>query len=233
VVESAGPSGNVLGRNLRARARVLVCTAIGAAAWLAMPWEWRESTRVLTGWNLGAGLYILSTLLLVPGKSQDEIRQHALDADEGRFVALTFSCLAATAALVAIVAQLGAVKDAKGIYYATHLALAGVTVATSWSFMHLIFAQHYAHEFFIERDAEMAVPEEFRGGLVFPGTREPTFSDFLYFAFIIGVASQTADVEISTSTMRRISLAHSLLSFVFNTAILALTINVASGLISS
>jgi uncharacterized membrane protein len=228
-----GPgTGGVVVRNIRARARLLSSIAIGAALYLALPAEWRSSTRALIGWNTAATLYVAASFFLTSGARPDDIRRHALDADEGRIVALALAIVAAVAAFVAIVAQLTAVKEAKGVYHAMHLALACVTIVSAWTFTHLMFAQHYAHEYFIERESELTLPEEFRSGLHFPGAREPAYSDFVYFAFVIGVASQTADVEITSSVMRRISLLHSLLSFVFNTAILALSINIASGLIA-
>ena len=118
-----------------------------------------------------------------------------------------------------------------GLMKGLHLGLAALTIVTSWAFIHIIFAQHYAHEYFIERASEKSLPEEFRGGLHFPGAGAPDYFDFVYFSFIIGVASQTADIEICSPPMRRVSLVHSLVSFFFNTTILALMINIASGLV--
>ena len=223
---------NVFVRNIRARGRLVLSVAIGVAVYFVMPDEWRDSTRALVGWNVAATLYVVAAFFMLSGADAEDIKRYAIDADEGRFIALTLACVAATAAFVAIVDQLTAVKDSKGIYHAMHLTLAFATIVSAWTFTHLMFMQHYAHEYFIERDSELELPEEFRGGLCFPGTKTPAYSDFAYFAFVIGVASQTADVEITTSVMRRLSLVHSLLSFVFNTAILALTINIASGLIA-
>ena len=98
------------------------------------------------------------------------------------------------------------------------------TVALSWTFIHLMFALHYAHAFY-QRDHEGGD----RGGLMFPGETQPDYWDFLHFALIIGVACQTADVQISDRGVRRLSSVHSLTAFVFNTVIVALAVNLAVG----
>jgi uncharacterized membrane protein len=93
------------------------------------------------------------------------------------------------------------------------------------------YALHYAHEYFDEYFTEPGKPAAERGGLVFPGTGNPGYFDFLYFSYVIGVASQTADVNITSPAMRRVALVHCVLAFFFNSAVLALTINIAAGLI--
>ena len=112
-----------------------------------------------------------------------------------------------------------------------HLILAFGTVVSAFVFIHLVFTQHYAHEFFILRASEVSLPEEARGGLRFPYTAKPTFADFAYYAFVIGCACQTADVETTSSPMRTVTVIHGVLSFFFNTSVLALTINISSSLI--
>ena len=106
-------------------------------------------------------------------------------------------------------------------------ALALATVALSWTFVQVIFALHYAHRFY-SADAKGGD----RKGLMFPGERTPDYWDFLHFAVIIGVANQTADVQIAERGLRRLSTLHSLTAFVFNTVILALAVNLAVSLLS-
>lgn len=219
-------------RNVVARPRLLICVVIGLLALLVMPGDWRQPTRLLMAWNLGTWIYIGAALVMFARSNTTTIRRRALMSDEGRWVVLFFSLFATTASFAAIVAELAVVKDSQGLARAMHLSLAAATIISAWTFTHIIFAQHYAHEYFIERASERDLPEEYRGGLHFPGTKAPEFFDFVYFAFIIGVASQTADIEICSPPMRRVSLIHSLVSFLFNTTILALTINIASGLIA-
>ena len=102
---------------------------------------------------------------------------------------------------------------------------------SAWVFIHLTFALHYAHEYFDETKAVEGEKPALRGGINFPDTDEPDYWDFVYFSFIIGVAAQTADVTIGSKVIRRTSLVHSILAFFFNSAVLALTINIAAGLI--
>jgi len=111
------------------------------------------------------------------------------------------------------------------------LILAFATMALSWLFVHVIFALHYAHEYYAPDPTEDEDYEDgLRGGLRFPGGQDPDYWDFLHFSAIIGVASQTADIEFTSRTQRRIGTVHCLVSFVFNTVVLALTINLLAGL---
>lgn len=217
--------------HLFARPRLLICVTIGIASAFLSPSVWRLSTRVLVGWNFATWLYILLVIWMMRKASPSSIRRRALMTDESRFVVLTLAIAAAVASLGAIFAQLGGVKDAQGYAKGLHLGLVTATILSGWIFIHLVFATHYAHEFFLERDAEKLLPEGERGGLRFPGARKPQFVDFLYYSFVIGCASQTADVETTSAEMRVITLLHGVISFFFNTTILALTINIAAGLI--
>jgi uncharacterized membrane protein len=104
------------------------------------------------------------------------------------------------------------------------LILATVTILLSWTFTHTIFALHYAHEFYTEDGGR-------GGGLVFPGSDAPDYWDFVYFSFVIGMTSQVSDVAVSCQPIRRTVAAHGVLSFVFNAALLALTVNIAASAI--
>ena len=220
-------------RNILARPRLLLCLLVAALAFVLEPSSFRLSTRLLIGWNLGTWLYIVLVLIMMLQSTHYSIKQLAALGDESRFIVLTLACLASLTSLAAILAELSVAKDATGLLKAMHLGLAGLTIVSAWTFIHLIFAQHYAHEYFIERDADNdpATPPESQGGLHFPGSEAPHFSDFLYFSYVIGVACQTADVETTSRTMRRVALFHCILSFFFNTTILALTINLAASLV--
>ena len=218
-------------RQMLGRPRLLICVLLGLASLLVMPDQWRLTTRTLISWNAVIVLYLSLALWMMAHSTEISIRRRAVLIDESRFVVLIFSIIAAVASLVAIIMQLAAVKDMHGLLKALHLGLAGLTILSAWTFIHVIFAQHYAHEFFVERASEMNLPPEQRGGLEFPGGGSPNYMDFLYFSFVIGVAAQTADVAICSRPMRRVALLHCVLSFLFNTTVLALTINIAAGLI--
>ena len=104
------------------------------------------------------------------------------------------------------------------------MSLAAITLVSSWLITQTLFALHYAHDFYASR--ARGQPD----GLLFPGTTEPEYGDFMYFACIIGTSAQTADVSITSTPMRRVGLVHCVLAFFFNTTVLALTINIAAGL---
>ena len=159
------------------------------------------------------------------------LKRRAQEMDEGRYAILFGGILAAGVSIGAIVAQLAIAKDLHGSAKALHVGLAAGTVILSWFFVHFMFALHYTNEFFFEVDTDGDGTPDLRGGLHFPGTKEPRYIDFLYYAYTIGVASQTADVETTSRAMRVITLSQSIVAFFFNTAILALAINIAAGLI--
>lgn len=222
------------GRGLRhftARPRLMICVALVILCYFVMPADWKQPTRLLSAWNIGTWLYITLTARAMARATEESIRRYALMGDESRFVVLALCIVAAAASLAAIIVQLGSVKGSDGFHKVGHLALAIGTIVSAFVFIHLVFTQHYAHEFFIERASEEDLPDEARGGLRFPFTTKPTFADFAYYSFVIGCACQTADVETTSSPMRTLSLIHGISAFFFNTTVLALTINIASSLV--
>lgn len=220
----------LLWRVLRARSRLFLCAFAGVAVGL-LPLPWRDVTRALLGWNAFALLYLLVSAEQMARSTMATMRERAQLQDEGRLVILVFTIATGCATLGAIVAELGPVKDVHGASKTVHVGLAVLTVVSSWLFIHLAFALHYAHEFYLERACAPDRPAELRGGLMFPGTEQPGYIDFLYFAYVIGVACQTADVSTSSTTMRAVALAQGVVAFFFNTAILALMVNIAAGLV--
>ena len=213
------------------RPRLLIGIFAGLLVGLACPMDWEIATRLLLAWNAGVLLYIGLTFRMMQRDDLDRFHQRVAVQDEGGFMILTLSIVVALFSIAAIVAQLAATKDMQGLDKALHIGLAGTTILTGWAFTHLTFALHYAHEYASERRNRPEQSERLRGGLDFPDTLMPDYSDFLYFSFIIGVASQTADIAICSPSMRRIALVHGIVSFFYNTTVLALTINIAAGLI--
>ncbi|HEY2228941.1 MAG TPA: DUF1345 domain-containing protein, partial [Xanthobacteraceae bacterium] len=151
------------------------------------------------------------------------IRLRARQQDEGQFTILAMTATAAFASLGAIIALL-ATSDANN-RDPIHLLLGVVTILLSWTFTHIMFALHYAHEFYDENGGR-------GGGLLFPGDlREPDYWDFVYFAFVIGMTSQVSDVAVTCRPIRHTVSAHGIISFIFNVTLLALTVNIAASAI--
>ncbi len=187
------------------------------------------STRAALGWDVTCVWFVGLTLAHMRRQSLSDLKAHVIAQDEGQGVIVALVATAAAASLWAVGAELSLAKDAHGLAKDLRVALALLTVALSWFVTQLIFALHYAHEYYAP---DKTTPEEddVVGGLQFPGGEDPDNWDFLHFAVVIGVASQTADVAFTARRMRRIGTVHGLVAFTFNTAVLALTINLLAGL---
>jgi len=212
-------------RIVASRPRLFVSTAIGIVATLllAVISDGSAVTRLLLGWDIGVILYLSLVGVLMARSDLHRIRYRAAMQDEGQIAILVLTVAAAIASVAAIFAELG--TAAGNERPAGHLFLAAATIVLSWAFIHSIFALHYAHEYYGNgRDGLI-------GGMHYPDDDEPDYLDFAYFSFTIGMCAQVSDVTISSKSIRRTALAHSIISFLFNAALLALTVNIAAGAI--
>ncbi len=217
---------------LRTRPRLVSAFATGLlAAFLlsVLPLDLDRSTVSALSWDLGCVCFLALVLTEFRGRDAPYIRGVAAAQDEGQGLILTLVLLASAASLGAVAVELSAAKDLHGVARDLRVALAFCTVALSWFMVQLIFALHYAHEYYApDHDDDPTTHEQ--GGLQFLGGVEPDYWDFLHFAVVIGVASQTADIGFTSRAMRRIGTVHSVVSFTFNTAVLALSVNLLAGL---
>ena len=212
-------------RIVRTRPRLFVSTAVGLSAIVILfaVTDWRIPTKLLTAWDIGLALYLALAFSLMARSDVHRLKRRAANQDEGNVAILFLVVAAAIASLGAIFAELGTVGGASRT--PAQLILATTTVVMSWAFIHSIFALHYAHEFYGEgRDHHM-------GGMTFPDDNAPDYWDFTYFAFTIGMCAQVSDVTVSSKSIRRTVLVHSIVSFLFNAALLALTVNIAASAI--
>ena len=214
-------------RHIRARPRFAMAIVAGLLIHAALPGapQLLGATRFLLSWNAAVFLYLVLAGLMMGRSTPVVMRQRAVQQDEGRRMALLLVVVSLVASLLAIVAELAMVRNLSPAVRDGHILLTGVTIVMSWLFTHLMFALHYAHDYYLS---------ESRGqpcGLDFPGESQPDYGDFLYFAFVIGTSAQTADVTLTSRAMRRTGMLHCVLAFFFNTAVLALTINIAAGLL--
>lgn len=214
-------------KQFTARPRTFVALAVMSATLAMLPGTWPWTTRLLMAWDLGALLYLGAVTLMMARADHDAMRRRASREDEGAVTVLLLTSLAASASFVAIVVELAGLGQVSPLGKTLHLTLAVVTILCSWFLVHITFALHYAHEYYGEGGDGQ------RGGLKLPGGgHEPDYWDFLYFSFNLGAAAQTSDISITSRVVRRVVLAHTILSFLFNTTILALGINVAASLMS-
>lgn len=211
---------------VRLHAKLVIAVAVGIAVAALAPFDMRQSSRLLIGWNAGIALYLVLVHSLIWRCDIDRLRRRASEQDEGALAILLLTAAATLASFVAIVFELARTKDVSHSQVVVHALLALATILLSWAFVHTIFAIHYAHEYYGERrDGKI-------GGLAFPGDEEPDYRDFLYFSLVVAMTSQVSDVAITSKVIRRIVNLHGVLSFFFNVTVLALTVNVVSNLIN-
>jgi uncharacterized membrane protein len=201
--------------------------AVGILTALAIPSSFisHQLTRGIIGWNTGVLVYLLATMNMMFRSSTDRMRERAVQHDDGRMLILVMVIVAAVCTLAAIVGELGLAKNLHGAERTGHVSLCAITLMSAWAFTQVTMAAHYAHDFYAARERGD------KGGLEFPGEDKPDYADFLYFSCIIGTSGQTADVAFSSRPMRRTGLLHCVLAFFFNATLLALTINIASGML--
>jgi uncharacterized membrane protein len=212
-------------RMAKARPRLFIAVAIGivVAFVFAALVRWRLASSLLIGWDVCCGLYLAFAFHIMSKADVHRMRRQARLQDEGQFGILILTAVAALASLVAIFALLG--SSSAGMRSPADLFLATFTILLSWAFTHTIFALHYAHEYYDENDGK-------GGGMEFPDKQcEPDYWDFMYFSFVIGMCAQVSDVTVSCRPIRRTVFAHSVVSFIFNAALLALTVNIAASAI--
>jgi uncharacterized membrane protein len=213
-----------LRRHCRARPRLLASVAVGLAVALLIPGGANPTLRAVIGWDCGTVMFLGLAIAMAARATEASMRQRAALEDEARWV---FLALVASAAFFSMFAILGLMREAKAAGGAAMLIkaiLAGLTIVLSWLLAHTVFAIHYAHDYFND------LAENLPPGLNFPSERDdPDYWDFLYFSFVIGMTAQVSDVQVLTQRWRRLVLAHGILSFLFNTVVLALSINLFAG----
>jgi uncharacterized membrane protein len=205
---------------------------LGVAAvvfFLAYPTLSAPSTALIT-WMSFALSAILLTWIAILSSHPREVQKIAKLQDSSRAMIFGFVI---TASLVSLLAVYFLLKSAKShsVNVNGHILLAMTAVFVSWWLVHTIFTMRYAHLYY-DTARDDGTPKK-GGGLQFPGDEQPDYMDFVYFSFVIGMTFQVSDVEISSKQIRRLAWLHGLISFIFNTAIVALSINVISGLVSS
>lgn len=207
-------------RVVYARPRAFIAMAFGIVAFLLLPTSFRLVTRMLIGWDVFVAFYVVLVYVMMLRSNHRHIRRNAVLQDDGRFLIPVFTALGAFASIAAIVFELG------GSHHGLpQLGLATLTIALSWAAVHTAFALHYAHDYY-------RGPKP--GGLQFPSGDQhdhADYWDFVYFSFVIGMTAQVSDVGITDKIIRRTVTVHGIISFVFNTALLALMVNIAAGAI--
>ena len=206
-------------RVVRTRPRLFACALVCLVLIATLPASWRLTTRLLTAWDVGTALYLVAACVLMARADVEHIRRQSAVLDEGQVAILIVTVAAARASVAASIMELGGTRGSAPDL--VRLGLATSTIVLSWAFIHMMFALHYAHEFYAERHRGAS-------GLAFPGAEPPDYWDFVYFSFVIGMTSQVSDVAVTSKAIRKTVAAHGVVSFMFNVALLALMVNIAA-----
>lgn len=211
----------------RYRPRAVVALVIGVLVAIFAPREFRPIVRGLAGWDTAAWLYLILIWIQMARAGQEKVQEVAVREDETAGMFLTIVSAAAVASIVAVVVELAAAKNLGFRSALPNYLLTGFTMIGAWCLIPTLFTLHYARHYY-----QSGSIQHDETSLKFPDTHlKPNYWDFLYFAFTIAVASQTSDVVLRSTEVRRTALAQSVLAFFFNAAVLGLCVNTAAGLL--
>ena len=210
------------------RPRLIISTLVMIGSYVLMPRWVPVETHLVIAFDAGAIVYLAAIWAMMSRATPVTIRHRARIEDEGRLFILVSTLFVTSAILIAIAFELHGIKDLSPMAAGARVVIAAVTILLCWFFMNTIFAQHYAHEYYVDGPGPKPEPAT---GLMFPGCKVPDYWDFLYFSFVLGMTFQVSDVQIESHQIRRLALAHGILAFFFNVVIVALTINILAGLI--
>ena len=213
-----------------ARHRIVISLLVALAIWVGLRGHVQPSTHYIVTWDVfGLCVLVLAWLTIIT-TPPEKLRARAQMQDLSHIVIFIFVLVAACAGLFAV-GFLFFNKTAviQRSHFFIHLVMVLIAVICSWALVHTVFGLRYAHTYYGDPDGPTG-PKSHAGGLEFPGDREPDYMDFAYFSFVIGMTFQVSDVVITSRDFRKLVLAHGMLSFGFNTVILALTINTVSAL---
>lgn len=182
-------------------------------------------------WIAFAISYLVFSWYIILSYHPVDVRANAKKEDWAGSIIFLFVILAAFISLFAIVFLLKSIPDESKRGLSIHILLSVVSVFCSWTLIHTLFTLKYAHKFYGTSTRQNGTVT-YGAGLDFPSESEPDLLDFAYFSFVIGMTFQVSDVEITSRYIRRLSLMHAFLSFIYNTVIVALSINIISGMIS-
>lgn len=210
-------------RHLSAGWRLLICLCIGSAVFL---WPYQPDDPMIhagAAWLAGVLLFLGWTAYAVNGISIAQLRKRARELDDSAWVVSLLVIIAAIISLLALGMMIYGKEEAEGLLLALRVGLGGASMIASWFLIHTVLALHYAHLYYGDEAGDGKRTD--RKGLDFPGRADPDYWDFFYYSFVIGMTCQVSDVDIQTRGMRRLTLVHSIVSFFFNTTVIALTVN--------
>jgi uncharacterized membrane protein len=207
--------------------RIFAAILVGCVSLFVLPRHWSHNTRGIAAWDIGSASFLLLCLSLFAAP-QGRMEANARRQEEGEWTLFWLVLAGATASFAAIITEFGTMKGVPPAIRDTKILAVAATLVLSWLLTQAVFALRYAHEYY-QRTGDA---KHVDGGLQFPSEEHPDYWDFVYFAAVLGMTFQVSDVQITSRKLRRLATLHGLLGFVFNTVIVALTVNLASSLLS-
>jgi uncharacterized membrane protein len=212
---------------VRGRPRLFIGLLCGLAIAPFLPGDIKGTTRAILAWDAGVIVYLALSAFLFTTERLDRMPADAAAQQEGEWTIFWLTVAAVSFSFAAILSEFADTKAMAPAQRNLHVILVAATLFVSWLMTHTSFAFRYAHEYYETASREKGIV----GGLDFPGEKRPDYLDFMYFALVLGMTFQVSDVQITSRKFRRLASVHGLLSFLFNTIILALTVNIAAGLL--
>lgn len=214
-------------RLLAGHLRTFLSAIVGAVSLLVLPGRWSDTTRSVMAWDIGAAFFLALCVILFTRPEQD-MEANAKAQEDGEWTLFWLVVAGATASFAAVLSEFGSMKGAPAGVRNLRVGVVAATLVLSWLLTHAVFALRYAHEYYGRSSGAAG----FDGGLEFPSDERPDYWDFFYFSAVLGMTFQVSDVQITSRKLRRLATLHGMLGFLFNTVIVALTVNLASGLLS-
>ena len=198
------------------RPRLLLASAVGLILFAVLAAYQPVALAGLLAFDASATIFLVLIGILTTRANTASMRHRARIQADNKWVVLLASLTVAAVVIIALYSELHAAKD-KSL---GTILLASATILVAWLFVATMFAQQYAHDFYMTS-----------GQLVFPGTEHPNYWDFTYFAVVLSMCCQTSDVAVTSTNMRRLVMLHSVVSFFFNVIIIAITVSVVAGVL--
>lgn len=215
-----------LWRAIRGRPRLFTGLAVIIVTWPLLPSSLPQHTRGILAWDTGVAVFLLLSAHLFATESPEHMPAAAEAQQEGEWTIFWLTLAVVIVSFVAVSSEFATIKTGPADRRGLEVALVAGTLFLSWLVAHVTFAFRYAHEFYAR---DLGGPDVDRG-LDFPGEKAPDYLDFMYFSLVLGMTFQVSDVQITSRKLRRVAALHGLLSFLFNTVIVAFTVNIAAGL---
>lgn len=215
------------GRVVAGHPRSFIAILIGLAAYPILPRHLGAASRAVLAWDVGCLSFLVLCAVLFLREPPTRMPANAEAQQEGEWTVFWITLAGAVASFAALALEFSSGKDDPSAVRDFRMAVVAATLFLSWLTTHVLFALRYAHEYYETEPGAMAVT----GGLEFPGEKNPDYWDFVYFALVLGMTFQVSDVQITARKFRRLATVHGLIGFLFNTVIIALTVNIAAGLL--